>query len=512
MENIKSENKVRNISLEEELRESEAKYRDLFENVAQGIIISTRDGSVVDCNRALLEMLEYDSRDEFLSINLENDLYMVPGDRKKFQRDVEKKGSVKDYGALLKKKNGEPLNALFTISSRYDSKGDVIGYQGLIVDVTIQKKMERDIRAANQFLVKLIDSTLNSIVATNMKGEILIFNTAAEKLLGYKSDEVIGKMNITDIYPPGVGQDIMQKMRSPEQGGVGILRSLPIVQKNREGESIDGLLSASILYGENDEEIASVGIFTDLRPIMVIENKLRNTQLKLMQSEKLSAMGRLTSQIAHELNNPLYGIMNTLDLLKSEVPETSKRRRLLDMALSETKRITDMLRSMLIFAKPSQEEKKDLDINTLLDNIILFFEKQLVEANVSVEQNLNPDMPTVYASQNQIIQVILNILNNAKHAMPGGGKLKIDSYTKDGSIFIDITDTGTGIKDDIKDKIFDAFFTTKSEVKGVGLGLSVCYGIIKDHNGDIKVESEEGKGTTFSIILPVNTKPDEENN
>ncbi len=618
----------RNTTLEEELRASEERYRDLFERVRHGIIISTREGSVVDCNQALVDILGYESKEEFLSIYIDRDLYENPQDRKMFQQEADKKGYVKDYEVIFKKKSGENIPVLLTVNTRFDRNGEVIGYQGLIVDITQRKmmekeirkatrrfekiaemgddgifvfdenyriefantmatdiagysldeligmdfnlllnelhrkimldlhseveedenrrvcmemaintakgdtkeveicitiakgeegavktyaytrditqrkKMEREIREKSEFLSKLIESSTDSIVVTDMEGNILLFNRGAEELLGYRAEEVIGKMNIRNIYPPGVAKEVMDKMRGPDYGGEGRLKSLPMVHRNRWGEMIDGSLSASIIFDDKGNEIATVGIFTDLRVRLNMEKQLRETQQQLLQSEKLAAMGRLTSQIAHELNNPIYGIMNTLELLKSEIPDNSKRRRILDMSLSETERVSEMLSNMLSFSKPKEEERRGVDINKLLENIMLFFEKQLLESNIEIKTDFDPDLHHIQASPNQIRQVILNIIANARDAMPDGGKLTVETVNKNVLIIINIIDTGIGIPDEIKDKIFDAFFTTKHKVKGVGLGLSVCYGIVKDHGGDILVKSDVGKGSTFSVILP----------
>lgn len=492
----------KNRSLQEELKASQERYRDLFESVRHGIFMSTKEGRFVDCNQAMLEMFGYDNKEEFLSLDIERDLYVHPEDRKRFQQEIEEKGYVKDYEISFKKRTGEQFSALVTCNALLDNKGRVIGYQGLNIDITDRKRMEREIREVNQFLSKLIESSLNCIVVTDMKGNILIFNKAAEELLGYRADEVIGKMNVKNIYPPGVAKEVMGKMRSRDYGGTGRLQSFPMVHKNRWGEVIDGSLSASIIYDDRGNEVATIGIFVDLRPILKMENTLRETQQQLLQSEKLAAMGRLTSQIAHELNNPIYGIMNTLELLKTEIPPDSKRRKILDMSLSETVRLADMLRNMLSFSKPQEEKRREINVNELLENIMIFFEKQMRESNITVRINLDKYLPSILASPNQLRQVMLNIVHNAKDAMPRGGTLTVETQSKDEDIIINIKDTGMGIPEEIRDKIFDAFFTTKHKVKGVGLGLSVCYGIIKDHGGSIRVKSKIDKGSTFSVILP----------
>jgi two-component system NtrC family sensor kinase len=488
---------------ERELRESEEKFRNLFERVRHGLFISTRGGHFLDCNQAMLEMAGYQDKEEFLKIDIAKDLYVNPEDRKTFQRLIEQQGFVKDLEMEFKKKDGEKITVLLTAHLKRDETGKIIRYEGINIDISDRKRMERELKEANEFLMNLIESSVDGIIVTSTKGDILIFNKGAEDILGYKAEEVVGKMHIRNIYQPGVAKEVMDKLRSPDFGGVGKLNSFPIFHRRKDGEMIEGDLSASIIYDEDGKEIASIGIFKDLRERLGMERELQKMQEALLQSEKLAAMGRLTSQIAHELNNPIYGIMNTLELLKTEIPPESKRRRILELSLSEIQRLSEMLRNMLSFSKPEEEKRRPVKIGELIEGILLVMEKQMKESNIQVEASFDSDISEVMASTNQMRQVMLNLLKNAKEAMPKGGTLTVRTARDGNKVLIHIQDTGIGIPEEIRDKIFEAFFTTKQKVKGVGLGLSVCYGIIKDHGGEIKVESEEGKGTTFIISLPI---------
>ena len=486
----------------ERMRASEEEYRSLFEHVGCGVFISTKEGRFLDVNHALLDMLGYESKEEFLKMDIEKDLYLNPQDRRRFRQMIEKEGRVVDFEVEFKRKDGAPIPILLTGHVRRDKDGKIIGYEGINVDLSQRKVMEKQIKEAHDFLNKLIMSSANAIIATDMKGDIIIWNKAAEEALGYEAQEVIGKMNIRQIYPEGVARQVMKMMRSPEYGGPGRLRSYPIWYVRRDGKIIEGNLSAAVIYDSRGKEMATVGIFVDLKDRLEMEAKLRNTQEQLLQSEKLAAMGRLTSQIAHELNNPLYGIMNTLELLKTEVPPQSKRRKILEMALSETVRLTDLLRQMLSFSKPDEEEKQRVDVNVILEEILLLVRKQLQENSIKISTALEKDLPEVIASRNQLRQVFLNMVSNARDAMPEGGALSIKTRSTRSDIRIEIADTGIGIREEHMNKIFDAFFTTKEGTKGVGLGLSVCYGFIKEHGGDIKVSSRRGEGSAFTIILP----------
>lgn len=488
---------------EEMLWASEEEFKTLFEHIATGVFISSKKGKFLNANQALLDMLGYDSKEEFLNIDLPTDLYVRPEDRRTFQEMMERDGRVIDYEVEFKRKDGSTMPISLTGHARYDHQGKVIGYEGLNVDLTQRKLMEKELKEAYDFMNKIVQSSPNPTMATDLKGNIIIWNRAAEETLGYKAGEVIGKMNIDKIYPEDMARKVMQMLRGDEYGGVGRLKAYPMVYVRRDGEVVEGTLSAATIYDANGTEIATVGSFVDLRERLEMERALRRTQEQLLQSEKLAAMGRLTSQIAHELNNPLYGIMNTLELLKTEVAPQSKRRKILEMALSETVRLSDLLRKMLSFSKPDQEQRQPVDINTVIDEILLLHEKQLRENDIQMVARFADGLDQVNASKDQLRQVFLNMVANARDAMANGGTLTVSTSGDGENVIIEITDTGTGIKEEHMDKIFDSFFTTKGEVKGVGLGLSVCYGFIKDHGGDIIVKSEVGAGTTFVITLPV---------
>ena len=378
---------------------------------------------------------------------------------------------------------------------------------GRLVRNAVEKRklVAENIQLRRQIEEKLIESSIDGIVVADREGTIIVFNKGAEDMLGYRADEMVGKMNIRSIYPPGVAEEVALKLRSEDFGGRGKLSSFPLLLRRKDGELIESEFSASVVYDGGGNESVIVGVFKDMREKRGIERELRNTREALLQSEKLAAMGRLTSQIAHELNNPIYGIMNTLELLKTVVPPDSKRRTLLELSLAETVRLSEMLRNMLSFSRPEEEKRVPVKINDLIEGILLVMEKQMREANVRVTTSFSGEIPEIAASANQIRQVMLNVIKNAKESMPSGGTLFVRTMLSDGYVSIIVRDSGVGIPGALKDKIFEAFFTTKQKVRGAGLGLSVCYGIVKGHGGEINVESEVGKGTTFIISLPVKT-------
>ncbi|RLC23128.1 MAG: PAS domain-containing sensor histidine kinase [Deltaproteobacteria bacterium] len=497
----------RRVEREAKLKSSKESYQRLFTHVGCGVFVSSKEGRFLDVNPALLKILGYQDKEEFLSLDLATDVYLRPEDRRKYTDIIEKKGHVVDYEVKWRRRDGHILHILLTSNVRYDPSGRILGYEGVVVDQTRRKKSENQIREAHDFLDKIISCSPNAIMAMDMRGIIKLWNQGAEDVFGVKADAVVEKMNIQQIFSKKVAKEVMVMMRDEQFDGKGRLNSYPLNFTKENSEVVEGNLSASTLYDEKGNELATVAIFLDLKDRLQTERELSAARQHLLQSEKLAAMGRLTSQIAHELNNPLFGIMNTLELMKTEISPQNKRRKLLDMSLSEIERLADMLKKMLSFSRPDQEERIEIDINAIIEELMLLYEKRFRENSIKVKFDLAESPKGLLASRDQLRQVFINMFSNAMYAMPDGGDLRISTKVVSQKLNIIIKDTGTGIKSDNIDKVFQSFFTTKTEsVQGVGLGLSVCYGFIKDHGGDIIVESQEGQWTRFTIILPITGK------
>ncbi len=489
---------------ERDLRDSEEKLRTLFERVRHGLFISSKEGKFLDCNHALLEMLGYPTKEEFLSINIAQDLYFNPEDRKIFQERIERDGYVKDMEVEFKKRNGERITVLLTGHPIKNEKEEITGYQGINLDITERKKIEDELREANEFFMNLIESSVDGIIAADMKGNIFVFNKGAEALTGYTAEEVIGKIHITKIYPEGVAKDIMKKLRSPEYGGVGKFIPTQLNVVNKFGEEIPIQLSAALIYDGEGKEIASVGIFTDLRDRIKMEKRLQETHLQLVSSEKMASLGKLAAGIAHEINNPLGGILIYASLMAEDLPEDDTKRGDLARIVQEASRCKDIVKSLLEFARQTEPKMEPTDINRAITDGLFFLENQALFHNIKIIKNLDPFLPFIRGNASQLKQVLINIIVNAAEAMHGNGTLTITSYPSPNrkSIVLEFTDTGEGISEENLSRIFDPFFTTKAVGKGTGLGLSTSYGIVESHGGRISVKSKVGEGTTFTIELP----------
>ena len=488
-----------------DLTESEEKLRTLFERVRHGLMISSKEGKFMDCNKALIDMLEYPNKEELLKIDFSTDLYADPLDRNVMQERVEREGYVKDFEVQFKKKNGERITVLLTVYPIKNEKGETVGYEGINLDITDRKRIENEFREAYEFFLNLIESSVDGIIAADMKGKIFIFNKGAEALTGYKAEEVIGKVHITEIYPKGMAKDLMNKLRCADYGGVGKLNPMQLLVLNRAGEEIPIQLSATLICDRLGKELASVGIFTDLRPRLLIEKKLEETHLQLVGSEKMASLGKLAAGIAHEINNPLGGILIYSSLMMEDLPESDPKRADLGRIVQEASRCKEIVKNLLEFARQTEPRMEPTDTNRAIKDVLFFLENQALFHNIQIIKKLAPSLLPVHGNAGQLKQVFMNILINAAEAMHGNGVLTIvtrPSFDRK-TILIDFTDTGEGIPEGNLTRIFDPFFTTKEVGKGTGLGLATSYGIIESHEGKIHVRSKVGEGTTFTIELPL---------
>ena len=232
---------------------------------------------------------------------------------------------------------------------------------------------------------------------------------------------------------------------------------------------------------------------------------LRLAQAEAMRGEKLASVGLLAAGIAHELNNPLTGVLTFSSLLRKKVPDASPEAEDLDLVIGETKRCAAIIRRLLDFAREKAPEKKFADLNRLIEDTARIVERPAHLTDIDIGLELDPALPPVWVDADLFKQVIMNMLVNAQHAIEKKGAITVRTGLRRGSDMaeISIIDTGCGIPEKNLPRIFDPFFTTKGVGKGTGLGLSVSHGIVEAHGGTIEVESREGEGTTFRVLLPI---------
>jgi hypothetical protein len=226
-------------------------------------------------------------------------------------------------------------------------------------------------------------------------------------------------------------------------------------------------------------------------------------EAQLQQSDKLSSIGLLAAGVAHEVNTPLAGISSYSQMLMQQIPETDPRRQLLEKIHRQTSRASSIVNNLLNFSRVTEARYAPVELNRVIDDTIQLLEAQLRNTEIEVMRSYADELPLAFGDAPKLQQVLMNLILNARDAMPQGGRLEISTEADEDSVVIEIRDTGLGIAPEHLSKIYDPFFTTKQIGKGTGLGLAVSYGIIRDHGGHIDVESKPGEGTCFHITIPL---------
>jgi PAS domain S-box-containing protein len=360
------------------------------------------------------------------------------------------------------------------------------------------------------FQNRLIESSIDGIVACDEEGRVIVFNKSMEKMLGYSKGEVIHKMYLDRFFPIAGVEEIKKMLCSEDYGGKNRVFLHDTTLIDRTGADVPVQLSAAFLH-EEQEQIGLVAFFRDSRETRRMEMQFAD-QASLIHQDKMVSMGKLAASIAHEVNNPLAGILNYVRLMikmlgrgDTLTPENQKKfQRYLDLVENETGRCSTIISSLLAFSRRSKEEVQAADVNEIIEKSILLCRHKLDLQNIRVEARPAQDVPPVHADFNQIQQCLINLILNAIDAMPQGGVLTVSSAldAAGGMVKIRVGDTGCGIPREDLTKIFDPFYTTKKKGSGLGLGLSTVYGIVDRHKGAITVESGTGKGTAFTITLP----------
>ena len=277
-------------------------------------------------------------------------------------------------------------------------------------------------------------------------------------------------------------------------GAIAVINKLNGAFTNQDRELLQAMAASVAVAVENANLYSELADFAE---------ELERSQAQLVQAEKMAAIGRLAASIAHEINNPLQAIHNTLHLSLHEGLEVDKRLHYTGLAQAEVQRLIEIVQRMLDFYRPSRGGAEPTDINSILENVLTLAQKRLEHGNVRVNTHLTPKLPPVPMVADQITQVFLNVIINAIEAMPSGGDLYLETaLSKDGEwAMVRFHDTGAGMSAEEIANLFEPFYTTKTD--GTGLGLAISYGIIERHGGMIDVSSQPGQGTTFVVKLPM---------
>ena len=350
-----------------------------------------------------------------------------------------------------------------------------------------------------QFIRSVIESLSEGLVALDLEGRVVAWNRAMEDRHGLASSEVLGRVFL-DIFPNYRREMVAEPLERLLRGEVAVF-TLDAVEHDtlRRGRVVQNMKGS--LLREGGRPAGAVLLIQDITERVAFERSAR-------QSEKLAGLGTLAAGIAHEINNPIGIISSRIEIMLLDAesdPLPAEVMEDLRVLHRHAQRVARIAHGLLSFARqaPGEGTRAPVDLNTLVEDTLFLVEKQVVKGGIAVTRMLDPGLPPVWGDSNALQQVLMNLLTNARDALGAGGEISIETGIAPGeaeAVKLVVRDTGAGIPPDVLPRIFDPFFTTKPS--GTGLGLSVSYGIVRDHKGTLEVESRPGKGTTFILTLP----------
>jgi PAS domain S-box-containing protein len=475
-----------------EQREKELRFTELFETLQEGVYFSTPDGQLLDANPALVNMLGYVEKNDLLSLEPAA-MNFDPG-QPVLGRAVDDRGGVRTREIKLRRKDGTA--AVFLDSSRavWDTSGNIIRYQGTLVDITDRRKMERQLAQQEEFRGRLLDSFPDLILVVDLEEKYTFVSSRAHDLLGYEPRDMTGKKisEVQDHSPELVA--LYQSVVSGQQA----FGAAEYGVRHRDGNWRTMRASGSPLV---DAEGKISGVIVSVRDI-TIERKLEQ---QVVQSERLAAMGAMIGGVAHELNNPLTSILGVSELLQdTETNETTRKQ--LAMLQQQARRAAEIVQNLTYFSRPPAPGKSKINLVEVVERTLNLHAYSLRKNNITVDFLKEAGVPYALGDPHQLMQVFLNLILNAEHAIRDArdkGTLRIRLGKADNTVWVSFHDDGPGIAKENMSSIFDPFYTTKRPGRGTGLGLSICKSVMKEHNGSIEAANSPEGGAVFTVTLPV---------
>jgi PAS domain S-box-containing protein len=475
-----------------EEREKEKRFTELFETLQEGVYFSTPEGKLLDANDSLVRMLGYTNKQELIGLDADG-LNLEPGQSPILGRRPNDQGSVRTRELALRRKDGTAAMFLDTSRAVWDDAGKIIRYQGTLVDITERREMEKELRRQEEFQRYLLESFPDLILVIDLNECYSFVSSRIRDLLGHKPEELVGK-KINEL--PDHSSALTTLYRDVSSGRR-LFGFCEYEATHRDGSMRTMRASASPLF---DAESKVNGVIVSVRDISV-EKKLEQ---QIIQSERLAAMGQMIGGFAHELNNPLTSILGISELLEdAQLNEAGKKQ--IGLLQQQARRATEIVQNLMYFSRPPMPGKSEINVAELVQRTLHLHAYSLRKNNITVDFLPENPLPTVNGDPHQLMQVFLNLVMNAEQAireMRDHGTLHIRLTAIDGTLMGIFQDDGPGIPPDILPKIFDPFYTTKRPGRGTGLGLSICKAILREHGGNVEVNSVPGGGAVFTVSIP----------
>ena len=493
---------------EEILRQSAERYRTLMEEMREGYFETDLEGNYTFFNDVICSQLGY-TRDELMGLNYR--AYIPEEDVKKVYKvynEIYRTGKPRRlYPAVNIAKDGTRIFIESSILPRRSSKGEVIGFRGIIRDVTERKRTDEALNRSEEKYRTILHEMDEGYYEVDLAGNYTFCNDVICTRLGYAREELMGMTY--KVYTPEEDVDTVFSIYNQVYRTGQPRRWFPVTHVASDGTRI--FVENSILPIRNSEgRITGFrGISRDVTERKRMEEERRQLEQKAQFANRLASVGEMASGIAHEINNPLTGVIGYAQLLLMQEDLPDNVRKDLETINDGAQRVSNVVQRLLAFARQTKPQRTYVNVNEILETTLDLRGYHLRTSNIEVITHLAPDLPITIADASQLQQVFLNLIVNAETEMGlarSYGKLTVKTLQNNNNIRISFKDDGPGIAAENLERIFDPFFTTREVGQGTGLGLSVCYGIVSEHNGRIFAESKPGRGATFVVELPIVTK------
>jgi len=392
---------------------------------------------------------------------------------------------------------GKTVDGDYLSSDDLELLSTIAGYVAIAIEnARLYQSLEQkalQIERLKDFSENIVESLRIGVVTVDLEDRIESWNPQLEDLLEIPRSEAL-RRKLDEVLPHDLAAEVSAQAASDHVSG--IYRFHLNTRSNRHL-----VVNASIapLLAKNGARLGRLVLLDDITQRVRLEDQM-------VQTEKLTSLGLLAAGVAHEVNTPLAVISNYIQMLAKQIPEDDPRQRTIERIVKQTFRASEIVNNLLNFSRTGGTAPVEVDLNFVLEETLTLVQHPFKTAQVNVVKNYAERLPVILGSTTRLQQVFLNLFMNARDAMPGGGMLEVRTGARNGSVEIEVTDTGAGIPPEHLHRIFDPFFTTKATGRGTGLGLSVSYGIIKEHAGKVDVRSTPGKGTSFRLEFPVARK------
>jgi len=483
------------------LRESEEKFRTFMETASDLMHIDNKDGNFIYVNDSMARTLGY-SKEEMIGMHITS--ISTEEDAKIFKAKSNKliKQGMFSHETVWLTKEGEKVYGEEKVVAFYDSDGNFMGGRGVFRDVTERRKAVESLQESEEKCRTFMETASDLMHIADKDGNITYVNDSMARTLGYSKEELVG-MHVTQVLSEESSAGFRQRIEKLVREGE---FTYELVRLTKGGEEVYGETKVVAIYDTKGNYAGSRGIFRDVTERRRLEGEKKELERKAYLESRLATIGEMASGVAHEINNPLVGVIGFAEMLveRNDLPEDVIER--LKIIHDGGQRVASIVDRLLSFARQSKAEKAYVDINQIIETTLKLRAYEMETAGIEVVSRLAPELPQTVADAGHLQEVFINLIMNAEKEMVlahGNGKLLVRTEAIDKTIRISFKDDGPGIAKENIDRIFDPFFTTREVGQGTGLGLSICQGIIAEHGGQIYVKSKPGKGATLIVEVPV---------